>query len=115
MHSTLQATPGSIVYQRDMLLPLQCFAHWESIRLNREQSAIKNLLRENSKRTHFDWQPGMEVLLTNFDKNKLQSKVTGPFRIARAHTNGTVTLRDGRKTFRVNIRRLRPYRCRPNN
>ncbi len=52
----------------------------------------------------------MEVLLEDNDGEKLSPKATGPFRISKVHTNGTVTLQIKPRTFqRINIRRIRPY------
>jgi transposase InsO family protein len=108
VHSTTKESPGAFVFQRDMILPIQSFANWELARKSRSEMINKNLLRENSRRRPFDWQPGMEVLVNN-KRNKMDAKYIGPFPITSVHTNGNVTIQRGRSFQRVNIRRIKLY------
>ena len=105
VHSVTNESPGAFVYQRDMMLPIQSIANWEIIRLKKSNNIHRNFMRENNRRKHFDWQPGMEVLVESPEGEKLSAKSTGPFRIERIHTNGTVTIKIKPQTFqRLNIR-----------
>jgi hypothetical protein len=108
VHSTTKESPGAFVFQRDMILPIQSFANWELARKSRSDMIHKNLLRENSRRHPFDWQPGMEVLLKD-ERKKMDAKYIGPFPITAVHTNGNVTIQRGRTFQRVNIRRIKLY------
>lgn len=108
-HTTTKTTPGAFVFNRDMLLPIQCFTSWEAVRNAKQSQANRNLNYENACRRNHDWQPGESVLLTELDKNKLMPRATGPYVIIRVHTNGTATIQKGRVLERVNIRRLKPY------
>ena len=51
-HTTLQATPGQLVFGRDMLLNLKFVADWEAIKLRKQRDVNKNNSRENSLRIH---------------------------------------------------------------
>lgn len=95
------------------MLPIQSFANWELVRQNKENSITRNLLQENKNRRPFDWQPGMQVLVLDV-RNKLDRRYKGPFPIHRVHTNGTVTIQNGRTFERVNIRRIKIYHRREN-
>ena len=46
-HTTLQATPGQLVFGRDMLLNVKFIADWEAIRLRKQKDSDKNNAREN--------------------------------------------------------------------
>ena len=90
-----------------MILPLQTLADWECIRHRRQEMIHRNNLIENSRRRPFDWQPGMNILLEDRSGPKLRPKYSGPFRIDKVHTNGTVTIKIRERVF--NIRRIKPY------
>ena len=109
--TTLQATPGSLAFSRDMFLNIPLLANWDAILARREQLVNDALLRANKKRINFDYAVGQKVL--KYDKTimgKLKPKTSGPFEILRVHSNGTVTisLRPG-ITERINVRRTLPY------
>ena len=110
MHMTTRETPGALTFNRDMILPLQTIADWECIRHRKQAMIHRNNLLENSKRRSFDWQPGIDILLEDKSGPKLRPKYSGPFRIEKIHTNGTVTIKIKNRVFqRVNIRRIKPY------
>ena len=111
-HTTTKTSPGAFVYNRDMMLPLQCLTSWEAVRNAKSNVANRNLNYENARRRNHDWKQGDEILITELDKNKLQPRASGPYVIHRTHTNGTVTIRKGRVLQRINIRRIKPYRRR---
>ena len=116
VHSITRETPGAFIYQRDMMLPIQNIANWESVRLKKQHQMERNYMRENKSRKPFDWQPGMEIMLEEQTRYKLNPKATGPYTIELVHTNGTVTIRKKPNVFeKVNIRRIKPYYRRANN
>ena len=57
-HTTLQVTPGQLVFGREMLLNLQYVADWEAIRLKKQKDLDTNNNKENSIRTHHYKQVG---------------------------------------------------------
>ena len=110
IHQTLKTTPGALVFNRDMLLPIPFNHNFETIRQRRQQLIDNNNARQNSRRISHDYQPNEEVLILNEPDrlSKLAPRVSGPFRIIRVHTNGTLTIRRQNNLQRINIRRVRP-------
>ena len=110
LHSSLQGTPGSLVFQRDMVLDIPVIADWQTIQQHRQQLIDKRLIAANNKRFKHDYHPGDEVLKLAYKPNKLSPRADGPYPIEAVHTNGTVTVRLNPTTIeRINIRRLKPY------
>ena len=109
-HTTLQATPGQLVFGRDMLLNVKFIADWEAIRLRKQRDIDRNNAKENGLRINHDYQVGDKVLITNNDiHRKLNCPTKGPFTIVQTYTNGTVRVKNGAVTERINIRRCTPY------
>jgi len=110
-HTTLGATPGQLIYNRDMLLPLQFNYRWADIKMRRQQEMDRNNARENKSRIPHTYEVGDKVTL---DKpgllRKLSTPKLGPFTIERVHNNGTITIRNGPVSERVSLRRVHPYR-----
>ena len=109
-HTTLEATPGQLVFGRDMLLPIQFKADWSRLQQRRQQIINQNNKKENSRRIPHEYQIGDKVLL---DKpgiiNKMSAPRTGPHTVITTYTNGTVRIQRGAINERVNIRRITPY------
>ena len=111
VHTTLKATPGSLVYQRDMILNIPVVADLLDITARRQQLIDERTMAENRKRISHDYQPNDQVLVLVYKPDKLEPRARGPYRILHTHVNGTVTIRRSPTvTERINIRRLRPYR-----
>ena len=109
-HRTYRVSPGTIVFQRDMLLPIPVVTNFHQLRQRRQVQIDQNALRDNTRRHFHDYSPGDEVLLITYKPNKLQQRAIGPFTIAQVHVNGTVTIERQDNVYeRVNIRRVRPY------
>jgi hypothetical protein len=108
-HTTLQSTPGQLVFGRDMIFPINHIADWQLIK-NRKQKLIDtNNERENAKRVDYDYKVGEQVLIYTPDPNKMEQPREGPHPITQVHTNGTVTLQKGTVTQRYNIRQIVPF------
>ena len=108
-HTTLQATPGQLVFGRDMIFHIETVADWQHIH-NRKQALInKNNQRENAKRHEHDYAVGDRVLINVADHHKMERPRAGPYSIVRTHTNGTVTIQKGAVTERLNIRQIVPF------
>ena len=109
-HTILNATPGQLIFGRDMVLPIQFQADWAHIKLRKQESINQSNVQENSKRIDHDYQVGDKVLLEKPGIiRKMTQPRTGPFEIIKVHTNGTVRIRRNHVTEQVNIRRLTPY------
>jgi hypothetical protein len=114
-HTVLDATPGQLVYGRDMLLPIQFKANWGAIALRRKERIERDHIKENKTRIPYQYTVGQQVLLTKPGKiPKMSLPRLGPYTIVRVHTNGTVRIQRGPVEHRVNIRRLTPYKARSN-
>ena len=109
-HTILNATPGQLVFGRDMVLPIQFQADWARIKLRKQETINKSNAQENARRISHDYQVGEKVLLEKPGIiQKMSQPRQGPYEITKVHTNGTVRIRRGHVTERVNIRRLTPY------
>jgi transposase InsO family protein len=110
LHGSLQASPGSLAFGRDMILDIPMIADWVSIQQNRQQLIDQRLIAANRKRFAYDYQIGDEVLKLVYKPDKLSSRTTGPYKIETVHTNGTVTIQLTPHTIeRISIRRIKPY------
>ena len=109
-HTTLKATPGQLVFGRDMVLNLSYEADWASIKAKKQALINKNNARENSSRIPKDYVVGDKVLLERIGSRKYERPYDGPFKITQVYTNGTVQIQKGAMSERINIRRIFPYK-----
>ena len=109
-HTTLKATPGQLVFGRDMILPVLFKANWASIALRKQARINKSNTQENRKRIPHTYKVGDKVLLEKPGKvRKMSAPRDGPYNVVHVSTNGTVRIQNGPVVQRVNIRRLTPY------
>jgi len=108
-HTTLQKTPGQLVFGRDMILNVKHIANWEYIRQRKQKLIDKNNQRENSKRIPYQYQEGDKILLKKGTEFKYEQPYSGPHEIVKVNKNGTVRIQKGVVTETVNIRRITPY------
>ena len=112
-HTVLEATPGQLVFGRDMVLPIQFKADWAAILQRKKEQTAKDNARENKNRTPHVYHTGDLVILTRPGiLPKLSTPREGPYKILRVYTNGTVRIQRGIVSQRVNIRRITPYNFR---
>jgi hypothetical protein len=110
VHRTLGISPGALVFQRDMLLPIPVLSDYNLIRQRHQTVINDNNRRENLRRRYRDYTVGDKVLLLIQNPATLQKRSSGPFIVEQVHTNGTLTVQRAPNVFdRINIRRLRPY------
>ena len=110
-HSTLQATPGQLVFGRDMFLPVVFEADWALIERQKQMSINNSNNRENKRRKDYQYQVGQKVLLEKPGMlRKMSVPFEGPYQVTRVFTNGTLNIQKGAVTQRVNIRRIQPYK-----
>ena len=109
-HTTLGATPAQLVYGRDMILPVKFKADWALIHARRQEEIERNNRRENASRIPHEYKVGDTVSKrTGGILPKLRRKREGPYEVVAVHNNGTVSIRRGAITERLNIRRVNPY------
>lgn len=108
-HTTLQATPGQIVFSRDMVFNIRHEADWKLIHDRKRARIEQDNLRENSKRLAHDYAIGERVLITKASHNKMEPALEGPYPIIRVHVNGNLTIQKERSEDRINIRQCIPY------
>ena len=113
-HTTLRATPGQLVFSRDMILNMQYLADWTAIKAHKQDLIRKNNRIENAKCIPYEYKVGDQVMLENHRANKYEQPYKGPYIILKVNTNGSVRLRMGAVTDTVNIRRIHPFKS-PNS
>ena len=108
-HTTLEATPGQLVFGRDMLLPVKFKYDWAEIRRKQQKEILRNNECENNARVPYTYAVGEKVFVKKKGTiRKLATPKTGPYSVERVYDNGTVTVRKGPVSERMNIRRLEP-------
>ena len=92
-HTTLRATPGQLIFGRDMILNTQYLADWTMIKACKQQLIRKNKIIENSKCISHQYKVGDKVMLENHHTNKYEQPYKGPHLVMQDNTNGTVCLK----------------------
>ena len=109
-HAALQATPGQLVFGRDMMLPIQHIADWQHTKDRKQKLINKNNERKNAaKRAHCDHKVGDKVLFCTPDPNKMELPREGPHPMPQAHTDGAVTLQKGAVSQSLHVRQIVPF------
>ena len=112
IHKTYGVSPGSIVFHRDMLLPLPIIVNLQQLRQRQQVLIDKNNLRENARRRHHDYTIGDQIMILAYKPNLpvLQARANGPYTISQVHSNSTVSYMLNEYVIdRINIRRIKPY------
>ena len=114
-HSMLNATPGQVILNSDMLFDLEYVADQGKICQCKEKQIQKDNERENSKRREQTYKVGGKVLLKRDHLHilrKTQLLNNGPFVINEVNDKrGTLSITDidSGTTLNVSIRRVRPF------
>ena len=71
---------------------------------------MENNQRENAKRIPHDYKEG-DLVSKEIPgiKPKLSAPREGPYRVEKVYSNGTIRIRRGHVSERINIRRVQPY------
>ncbi len=115
IHTTTQATPTQLVFNRDAILNVKFQADWEYIKERKQRLIIQNNKRENKKRQPYVYQVGDKALIIQDNSRKHGAdKQKGPYTVTRVYDNGTVKLRQdtpagGAVSETWNIRNIIPY------
>ena len=107
IHSTLGSSPGSLTFNRDMILNIPLIADWHAITQRWEHLINKNLIKENQKQRCYDYVLQQRVLVKKWNPPKLGERTSGPYRVLQTCVNGTLTIElRPRVSERLNIRRV---------
>jgi len=74
VHKTFGISPGSIVFHRDMLLPIPIIANLQFLREKRQAVIDKNNLRDNRRRRTHDYAVGDQILILVSDPKALSTR-----------------------------------------
>ena len=114
-HTTLRATPGQLIFGRDMILNMHYIADWTVIKACKQQLICKNNIIKNSRHIPYQYKVGDMVMLENHRANKYEQPYKGPYLIMQVNTNGTVHLKIGAVIDTINIRCIHPYKMTSSN
>ncbi len=94
-----------------MLFDIPFIADWNKIGDYRQCQTDLSTARKNSKRVNYDYKVGDKVLLTQEGiLRKAESPYSKePWTITTVHTNGTIRIRCGTQSERLNIWRVIPF------
>lgn len=110
-HTTMQATPSQLVFGRDAILNTKFEANWALIKAQKQRMIEKNNKKENASRIPHTYQVNDMVLYKNVMNSKFsEDPWKGPYQIQQVNDNGTVRLKMGKVTDRVNVRNIKPYK-----
>ena len=110
-HTTLKATPGQLVFGRDMILPIKFEADWALIQKQKQDSINNSNNKDNKKRIKHEYKIGDKVLLQKPGiLRKMSTPYSGPYEVQQVFSNGTINITKGAVIQRVNIRRVIPYK-----
>ena len=99
-----------------MILPIKFKADWALITQQKQETINKSNRAENKKRIPHEYNIKDKVLLEKPGKLcQMSTPRTGPYRILRVFTNGTIIIDKGSFHQRVNMRRVTPYHEREEN
>ena len=114
-HSSIAASPGQLVFGRDMVINSIYLANWKNLATRRQTQIHHNNVSENKSRISHDYNINDLVYIRKSAVEQKLSPLQGPFPIVKVHTNGTVTIRRSTAVCeRINIRRLHPASPRSN-
>jgi hypothetical protein len=108
-HTTLQNTPGQLVFGCNMILNAKHEANWEYICVQKQNITLKNYKAENAKRILHTYNVGDNVLIKRGAENKYKTPYQGPYSITQVNENGTVQMMIKNVEDTINIRQLTPY------
>ena len=93
-----------------MMFDIPIMANWTKIGEFGQAQTRCNTVRENAKRTGFNYQVGGRVLVRQDGiLRKAKTRWTGPYNTTAVHTNGTIRIQRGALSEHLNIRRVKRY------
>ena len=113
-HSTLQATPGQLVFGRNMLLDINFRPNYKEIWLMKKTNINYNNKCENAKRVQYDYEIVHHTyILRNGNYRKLEGEKLGQFRITQVNTNGSFRIQRVIVNEQINIQCLTSHSIDP--
>ena len=110
-HLVLGASPGELIFGRNMLFDLSFRAAWANLRKRKQDASRANNARTNAKRIKYDFNPGDKVTLDRpgilMGKGKRPRE--GPFNITKTYTNGTIRIKKGPVSQVVHLKRVHRF------
>lgn len=111
-HTTLEATPMQLVFQRDAILPIDYQPDWNKIQNNKRKRIELNNARENKSRIPHEYKVGDMILITRNKRSKHgEREKDGPYPIVQVNNNGTVRYDKGTYSDIINIRKCEPFQA----
>ena len=78
--ATLQTSPGTLIFNRYMIMDIPLIANLETIRNSRQHLIDEKLRRRNSKRIHHHYNMvGDKINVKTLDPVKISERLHGPF------------------------------------
>ena len=115
VHTTTQATPTQLVFNRDAMHNVQFVADWQYIKDRKQKLIIQNNKRENSTRRDHEYKVN-DLVKVQQDSNRKhgEDEFRGPYTVTKVNDNGTLELqrntqRGGEVRQTWNIRQVMPY------
>ena len=110
VHKTIGVSPGSLAFNRDMLLPIPIISDMQRIRTRRQLLTDNAAIAENNRRRFHDYHVGDQMTIKVTDPGPLDERNGAVLTITNVHTNGTVSyLKNINTVSRINIRRIIPH------
>jgi Bacterial SH3 domain len=69
-HTTMQATPGQLVFGRDSILNTKFEANWDFTKQRKQEIIARNNERENASRIKYTYTPNDKVMYKNVMDSK---------------------------------------------
>ena len=118
VHTTTQATPAQLVFNRDAIHNVGFQADWRYIKERKQRLIIQNNKKENAKRIPYEYKAGdLVMVLQDPNRKHGEDRYKGPYTVTQVFPdNGTATLqqttpRGGVVSQTRNIRNLFPYKA----
>jgi hypothetical protein len=110
-HTVLKASPGAVIFRRDMLFDILFVADWHKIGERPQLLTDCGNQRENAKQIDYNYKVGDKVLVMNEGILCKAESAYGkePWTITTVHTNGTIRIQHGTKTEQLSIQRVEPF------
>ena len=105
------ASPGQIVFSRDMIFDRPFTTPFEELKQKRQQTSDHNVHQENKKRIKHGYKPGDQVMLDRgVQQRKLLPKRDGPYNVVRVYNSmSTIKIHKGVAVQNVSIQQCKPY------
>ena len=98
-----------LVFGQDKIPPIKHIANWIYIRQWKQEQIEKGVIRKNFTRINYDYNIGYKVIVIRNQAYKYETLFQFSYETFLTRTNGTVTIKLGAVTYRLNICRTKLY------